>query len=96
MKGGRAALVRKRNRGRIIDALRRRGRASRSELARMTGLSRTTVGSLVADLQALGLVVEYEEGQRRGKEGRGRPPVYLRLDLSAARSDASWPTSATL
>jgi predicted NBD/HSP70 family sugar kinase len=55
--------------------------ASRSDLARMTGLSRTTVGSLVADLQALGLVVEDEDSTRQ--TGRGRPPVFLRLDPSA-------------
>jgi predicted NBD/HSP70 family sugar kinase len=55
--------------------------ASRSDLARMTGLSRTTVGSLVADLQALGLVVEHEDSTRQS--GRGRPPVFLRLDPSA-------------
>jgi predicted NBD/HSP70 family sugar kinase len=46
----------------------------------MTGLSRTTVGSLVADLQASGLVVEEADGERQ--PGRGRPPVFLRLDRS--------------
>jgi len=55
--------------------------ASRSDLARMTGLSRTTVGSLVADLQARGLVVEDVDGNRQ--PGRGRPPIVLRLDRSA-------------
>ena len=36
------------NRLRVVDALRRAGTASRSDLARATGLSRTTVASLVA------------------------------------------------
>ncbi|HST24457.1 MAG TPA: ROK family transcriptional regulator [Gaiellaceae bacterium] len=74
-------VLRERNRVRVVDALRRQGMASRSDLARMTGLSRTTVGSLVADLQARGLVVEHVDGDRQ--HGRGRPPIVLRLDRSA-------------
>src|SRR5205823_12926426 len=81
LNGERAGDLRERNRVRVIDALRRQGLASRSDLARMTGLSRTTVGTLVADLQARGLVVEDEDGDRQ--TGRGRPPVVLRLDRSA-------------
>ena len=73
---------RERNAHRVIDALRRRGIASRSDLARTTGLSRTTVGSLVADLQARRLLIEHEENSRQGQPGRGRPPVLLRLDPS--------------
>lgn len=79
--GERAGLLRERNCARVIDALRRQGLASRSDLARMTGLSRTTIGSLVAELQARGLVVEQPEGRRQA--GRGRPPVLVRLDRSA-------------
>ena len=57
--------LRERNRLLVVDALRRRGLASRSDLARLTGLSRTTVGSVVAALQARGLVVEHElNGER--------------------------------
>ena len=52
------------NRLRVVDALRRAGTASRSDLARATGLSRTTVASLVADLQDRGLIVE--QGTNRG------------------------------
>ena len=74
-------VLRERNRVRILDALRRQGTASRSELARLTGLSRTTVGSVVADLQSRGLVVEHANGDRQ--PGRGRPPVFLGLDRSA-------------
>ena len=50
----------------------------------MTGLSRTTVATLVGDLQSAGLVVEADDGDARsGAGGRGRPPVLLRLDPSA-------------
>src|SRR5438128_1384178 len=41
--GGSLAALRERNSVRLIDALRRHGTASRSDLARLTGLSRTTV-----------------------------------------------------
>jgi predicted NBD/HSP70 family sugar kinase/biotin operon repressor len=74
--------LRERNRLLVVDALRRRGLASRSDLARSTGLSRTTVGTVVAALQDQGLVVEQEvNGDRH--TGRGRPPVLLRLDPAA-------------
>ena len=74
-------VLRERNCVLVLDALRRQGLVSRSDLARLTGLSRTTVGSLVADLQARGLVVEEVDGERH--PGRGRPPALLRLDRSA-------------
>ena len=73
--------LRELNRLRVIDALRRRGTASRSELARATGLSRTTVATLVTELQVRGLVVE--QPPPPGPAGRGRPPILLRLDPSA-------------
>jgi predicted NBD/HSP70 family sugar kinase/biotin operon repressor len=72
--------LRELNRLRVIDALRQRGTASRSEIARHTGLSRTTVTTLVSHLQARGLVVEQPLGEA---QGRGRPPTLLRLDPSA-------------
>jgi hypothetical protein len=68
----------------VIDALRRRGRASRGDLARLTGLSRTTVTTLVADLHDSGLVVEELEEPGAARTGsRGRRPSYLRLAPSA-------------
>jgi len=77
---GSLEALRELNRLRVIDALRQRGTASRSEIARHTGLSRTTVTTLVSDLQARGLVVEQPLGE---VQGRGRPPILLRLDPSA-------------
>src|SRR5580765_107320 len=75
--------LRERNKGQVIDALRRRGTASRSELARITGLSRTTITSLVGELQERGLVVEQTAADTGAEPGRGRPPTLLRLDPSA-------------
>jgi predicted NBD/HSP70 family sugar kinase len=73
--------LRELNRLRVVDELRRRGRASRGEIADATGLSRTTVTTLVADLQERGLVVELSPNGDH--HARGRPPVQLRLDPSA-------------
>jgi len=81
---GSLEALRELNRLRVIDALRRHGTASRSDLARQTGLSRTTVATLVSELQARGLVVEQAaDGTKPGPAGRGRPPILLRLDPSA-------------
>ena len=63
-----------------MDALRDDGTASRADIARRTGLSRSTVSTLIAELQERGLVVERElpPGGRQG-----RPAVQLALDPSA-------------
>jgi predicted NBD/HSP70 family sugar kinase len=91
---GSLASLRRLNRRRVINALRTHGMISRAEIARRTGLSRSTVSSLVAELQADGLVVEREEqgeahgdersGDERYARGRsGRPPILLSFDASA-------------
>ncbi len=65
----------------LVDALRHHGRASRSDLARATGLSRSTVVSIVDELDRRGLIVESEaEGEPRG---RGRPATLVRLHAAA-------------
>jgi predicted NBD/HSP70 family sugar kinase len=74
--------LRELNRQRVIDALRSVGTASRSDLARATGLSRTTVSTVVSDLQERGFVVEQAEDVPV-QAGRGRPPVLVRLDVAA-------------
>ena len=76
--------LRELNRGRVIGALRDRGRASRAEIARATGLSRSTVSSIVSDLIEAGLLTEdaEETGVAHGEAG-GRPPVLLSLNHSA-------------
>jgi len=83
LRTGSLESLRERNRLRVVDALRQRGAISRSDIARQTGLSRSTVSSLVADLQADGLVVERPEpGLAHGSQG-GRPPILLSFDASA-------------
>jgi predicted NBD/HSP70 family sugar kinase/biotin operon repressor len=76
--------LRELNRLRVIDALQDEGTASRAEIARRTGLSRTTVSTIVADLQRSGLIVEHSAIDEDGREGQqGRPGVLLALDPSA-------------
>jgi predicted NBD/HSP70 family sugar kinase len=80
---GSLASLRRLNRGRVINALREHGMVSRAEIARRTGLSRSTVSSLISELQSDGLVVEREEpGAAHGEQG-GRPPILLAFDASA-------------
>jgi predicted NBD/HSP70 family sugar kinase len=80
---GSLASLRRLNRRRVINALREHGMISRAEIARRTSLSRSTVSSLVAELQSDGLVVEREEpGAAHGEHG-GRPPILLSFDASA-------------
>jgi predicted NBD/HSP70 family sugar kinase len=76
---GALAQLREGNRLRIVDELRRRGTATRGELAEATGLSRTTVTTLVAELQEHGIVAE--DGIADGARSlRGRPAMLLRLE----------------
>ena len=51
-RAGSLESLRERNRLRVVDALRASGAEPRAEIARFTGLSRSTVSTLVADLQA--------------------------------------------
>ncbi len=74
--------LRERNRRELLNMLRRHGRASRADLARLTGLSRSTVSTLIADLQASGMVTEHEPTDARTSQ-QGRPPTLLSLDRSA-------------
>ena len=75
---GTLAWLRDRNRERVVGVLRERGRVSQAEIARATGLSRTTVHSLVVDLKEGGLVHEVE-GAKSRQPGGGRPGVRLAL-----------------
>ena len=81
-------VLRARNRHRVVEVLRRQGRVSQADIARATGLSRSTISTLVLELRTAGLVTEFEDGRndamppRRSPPG-GRPAVLLGLDDSA-------------
>ena len=74
---GSLAWLRDRNRQRVMEILRVQGQISQADIARATGLSRTTVSSLIAELKEAGLVldVDAKPGPARG----GRPGVQLVL-----------------
>ena len=73
----RAPTLRDANRLRILDVLRREGRASRGDLARMTGLSRSTVAGRVGAPGA---------GARRGRRrARGAEPLLRGIRDTADR-----------
>jgi predicted NBD/HSP70 family sugar kinase/biotin operon repressor len=65
------------NRRAVLGALATGGPQSRADLARSTGLSRTTISSLVQDLIAAGQAVETAARGRPHKGGSGRPPLLV-------------------
>jgi predicted NBD/HSP70 family sugar kinase len=67
----------------VLGALRLAGITSRAELARQTGLSRTTVSSLIGDLVREGLVAERVDASASPGSQGGRPPVLVSLDRRA-------------
>jgi predicted NBD/HSP70 family sugar kinase len=75
--------LREQNLLRVVSVLLERGVVSRADIARHTGLSRTTVSSLVATLIEHGLVAERADAGERFSGAAGRPPVLLGLDRSA-------------
>src|SRR3954452_13527326 len=75
--------LRERNRRRVLSALRVAGITSRAKLARRTGLSRTTVSSLIGDLVRDGLVAERVDASAAPGAQGGRPPVLVSLDRRA-------------
>ena len=70
----------------VLQLLRQRDRLSRSELARITGVAPSTMGSLIHDLSEVGLV--FEEKLETSK--RGRPKTSLvSIRAMATSSDLS-------
>ncbi|MDA0161613.1 ROK family protein [Solirubrobacter ginsenosidimutans] len=65
-----------------VDALRRDGNLTRSELARRTGVSRPTIASIIEELDRRGLVVEYQDSTT-ARRAPGRPATLIRLHPSA-------------
>ena len=80
---GSLTSLRELNRLRVLETVRERGTVSRAEIARQTGLARSTVSSLVGELQGDGLVVESTDGRDSTGPKGGRPPVLLTLNPAA-------------
>jgi len=77
---GNPAVLRRLNRVRVMNQLRREDGATRVQMARATGLDPKTVTNLCNDLLASGLIVAQETQMR----GRGRPAERLRINPDAA------------
>lgn len=77
----RPAVVGKFNERQVLRLLQRRGRLSRAEMARQSGLSAPTVSKAVASLLGMGLLEEVEAPEL----ARGRPAPKLRLAVSTAQ-----------
>jgi predicted NBD/HSP70 family sugar kinase/biotin operon repressor len=75
---GAALSLRESNRLRVIQALQILGVTSRADVARRTGLSRSTVSTIIAALQAEGIVVD-RDADGRAAAGGGRPPAPIAL-----------------
>jgi predicted NBD/HSP70 family sugar kinase len=76
--------LRARNRARALAVLQRRGAASQADIVRETGLSRTTVSSLVAELLEERIVVERPDSERPAPSpSGGRPATLLSLEPSS-------------
>lgn len=75
--------LRETNRRAITTLLAAEGPMSRADLVRGTGLSRTTVSSLVGDLIASGHIVETADRGRPHKGGSGRPPLLVALAVQS-------------
>ena len=65
-----------------VDVLRHDGSVTRSELARRTGLSRTTIVSIVDELDRRGLILEHQDTLST-RRSPGRPATLVRLHPSA-------------
>jgi predicted NBD/HSP70 family sugar kinase len=78
---GSLSALRGSNRLRVIEAVQQRGGASRVEVVRTTGLSRSTVSSVVADLLAERVLVEQRDQHTLTSAGAvGRPATLLTLN----------------
>jgi predicted NBD/HSP70 family sugar kinase len=88
MRTGRRELIRDLNRALVLNLVRERRAISRADIARITGLSPSTVTSITASLLADELLVEggpstARGGGRDGTGSVGRPASLLRVDPQA-------------
>ncbi len=79
LRRGNRDLIREINRNLVLNLIKSRGPISRTDIARLSGLSLATVSGITADFIASGLVHELGEGESTG----GRRPVLLRLNYQA-------------
>src|SRR5690554_8019722 len=72
-RGSRNEATRRHNLSTLLTLVHHRKSLSRAELTRLTGLNRSTIGALVGDLAAAGLVIE--TAPTTGSVGRPSPII---------------------
>ena len=70
-------MIRRQNRQRVLEALRRHGPLSRSAIATATGLSNASLTAIGSDLVAEGVLGDLVEADSAAGKGRGRPAVKM-------------------
>lgn len=75
--------MRKRNRALVISAVRKAGQCSRTQIARLTDLSQSTISAIASDLLDERIVRRADQGEAAPAR-RGRPQVAIELDPEAA------------
>lgn len=75
-------MLREGNRRKILDLLRTRGPLTQADLARLAGLSRSTVSNIIAELQGSGTVRAADDPITSGRRRVGRPGSLIALDPS--------------
>lgn len=68
---------------RVIRVLRQRGPSSAAEIARIAGVSKSSVSAALGALRQSGVVVETAAARPSSASGRGRPATLLSLNPSA-------------
>jgi predicted NBD/HSP70 family sugar kinase len=94
VQAARSNTIRDINRQIVLNYVREREPISRAEIARETALQRSTISTIVEELQAFGLVEEIGAGESTG----GRRPTLLRLRAAGAMAIGVdiGPTSTTV
>jgi predicted NBD/HSP70 family sugar kinase len=77
-------LVRRQNRGLVLETLRQQGPVSRSVIGKLTGLSPATISSISSQLIVEGLVYSLEAETPNQALKRGRPQTLIGLAAKAA------------
>jgi N-acetylglucosamine repressor len=76
MRRGNRELIKEINRNLVLNLINSHGSISRTELARLSGLSAATITGITADFIDIGLIFEKEEGDSSG----GRRPILLAVN----------------
>ena len=82
-RGGSLSSLRDFNRLKVLEVVREQGTVSRAEIATLTGLARSTVSTLVGELQRAGVVVERGDLPAGTATSGGRPPLLLSMHPGA-------------